>query len=116
MKTAPEGQLRGTPDDVRRLPRVLHPGQLDDDPLLSRTGEGGLCHPQRVHPQAKHLERPVRRLGVGPYGRRVLGLEDDLGAAAQVETEYVRVRIWALSGAERVGARLPCRLGPGKAA
>ena len=63
------------------------PGQLDDDPPLAGAGEGRLGHAEGVDPAAQHLQRAVGRLGVGLDGRGVLGLEDDLGAAAQVEPE-----------------------------
>jgi hypothetical protein len=82
-----ERQLCGAPDHLGGFPRVLQPGQLDDDPPVAGAGEAGLGHAERVDPAAQHLDRPVGRLLPGLHGRGVLGLEHDLGAAAQVEAE-----------------------------
>ena len=70
-----------------RLARVLHVGQLDDDPVVAGAGQRRLGDAEGVDPAAEHLDRAVGRLGVGldPIGE--LRLQRDLGAAAQVEAE-----------------------------
>ena len=81
------GQLRRTPDRLDRLARVLHVGQLDDDPVVAGAGERRLRDAQRVDPAAEHLDGAVGRLGVGLDAVGRARLQGDLGAAAQVETE-----------------------------
>ena len=76
----------GAADDLGGLARVLQARQLDDDAPLAGAGERRLGDAERVDPAAQHLQRAVGGLRVGLDGGRVLGLEDDLGAAAQVET------------------------------
>jgi hypothetical protein len=80
-------ELGGAPDDLGRLAGVLKPRQLDDDPPFPGAGQAGFRDAEGINPSAQHLEGAVGRLAVGLHGRRVLGLQDDLGAAAQVETQ-----------------------------
>jgi len=82
-----EGQLRRAADGVGGLARVLHARQLDDDPGVARAREGRLRDAERVDALAQHLDHAVGRLGVGADGAGVARLQDDLGAAPQVEAE-----------------------------
>ena len=81
------GQLRGPPDDLLGLGRVLDVGQLDEDPVLADPGERRLGDTERVDAAAEDLDRAVDGLGVGLDVAGVLGLQHDLGAAAQVQAE-----------------------------
>ncbi len=82
-----EPELGGPADHPGRLPGVLHAGQLDDDPTLAGAGQRGLGDAQGVDAAAEHLERAVGGLAVGLDPGAVLGLQDDLGAALEVEAE-----------------------------
>ena len=82
-----EAELCGPADHLGRLARVLHAGQLDDDPLLAGAGEGRLGDPERVDAAAQHLEGPVGRRAVRLHPRAVAGLQDDLRAALEIEPE-----------------------------
>src|SRR5699024_776238 len=86
-----EGQLCGLADDLGGLRRVLHTGQFDDDPVLTGTRHVRLGHAQAVDALAQHLQDLVGVVGVGDRAvGTVLGLQDDLGAAAQVESQAGR--------------------------
>ena len=54
---------------------------------LAGAGQGRLGDPERVDPAAEHLEGPVGGRAVGGDPLAVLGLQDDLGAALEVEPE-----------------------------
>ncbi|GAA2836711.1 hypothetical protein GCM10020220_026960 [Nonomuraea rubra] len=82
-----ERELRGAADDLGGLARVEHARQLDDDPPLAGADQGGIDDAERVGPLAQHVERAVGGGGVGLDGGGVLRLEDELGAAAQVQAQ-----------------------------
>src|SRR5699024_7358409 len=86
-----DGQLCGLADDLGGLRRLLHTGQFDDDPVLTGTRHVRLGHAQAVDALAQHLQDLVGVVGVGDRAvGTVLGLQDDLGAAAQVESQAGR--------------------------
>jgi hypothetical protein len=81
------GQLGGAPDDLLGLGRVLHVGQLDEDPVLADPGQRGLGDTDGVDAATEDLDRTVDGLGVGLHVPGVLGLQHDLGAPTQVQAE-----------------------------
>ncbi len=85
-----EGQLRGTAQDVCGLLRVLHPGQFDEDAVVAGADKGGFGDAERVDAAAQHLQGAVGGRAVGVGGGGGPGLEHDLGAAPQVESEADR--------------------------
>jgi hypothetical protein len=85
-----ERQLRGLSDHLRGLARILDAGKLDDDAVLAGAGEGRLGDAEGVDAPTDDAEGAVGGLGVGLDAFGVTGLEDDLGAALQVETEVGR--------------------------
>jgi len=82
-----EGELGGPADHPHRLVGVVHAGQLHDHPAVPRALQGGLGHAELVDPAAQDLHRPGQGVRVHPLAGGVLGLEDDLRAAAQVQAE-----------------------------
>lgn len=84
------GELRGTAEHVGGLPRVLHAGQLDDDPVVTGADEARFGDAERVDPAAQHLQGAVGGLGVGLQRLGGTGLQHDLGAAPQVQSETDR--------------------------
>ena len=50
-------------------------------------GEGGLGDAEGVDAAAQHLQCAVGGLAVGLHTGAVLGLQDDLGAALEIEAE-----------------------------
>jgi hypothetical protein len=85
-----ECELGRAPDCGDCLVRVLDSGQFDDDPAVTGQLEGGFGDAEGVDSPPQDLEGPRRHLGVHVHFGRVLGLEHDLGAAAQVEPEVDR--------------------------
>lgn len=81
------GELRGAAQHFGGLPRVLHARQFDDDPLVAGTDEGGFGDAERVDPAAQHLQGAVGGLGVGLERLGGTGLQHDLGAAPQIQSE-----------------------------
>jgi hypothetical protein len=82
-----EGELGGAADHPQRLAGVVHAGQLHDHPAVPGALQGGLGDAELVDPAAQHLHRPAQRVRVHPLAGGVLGFEDDLRAATQVEAE-----------------------------
>jgi hypothetical protein len=86
-----EGQLGGAPDDLGGLPGVVDAGQLHDHPPVSRALQSRLGHAQLVDTPTQHLQSAGQGVPVDPPIRTLLGFQDDLGAAAQVQAEPGRV-------------------------
>ncbi len=82
-----EAELGGLPDHLGGLAGVLDPRQLDDDAPLAGARQRRLGDAEGVDAAADHLERAVGGLAVGLHPLAVLGLQDDLGAALEVEAE-----------------------------
>ena len=82
------GQLGGAADVLGLpAPRVLHAGQLDEDPVLALAGQRRLGDTEGVDAAAEHLDGPVDGSALALTSAGVLGLEDELGAAAEVQAE-----------------------------
>ena len=82
-QNGPEAQLRRLAHHVEGTALVPHPGQLDDDGV-ALAGDLGLGHAEGVDPVADDLDGLVEHAaGVHPLRR----LEDDRGAALEVEAE-----------------------------
>jgi hypothetical protein len=85
-----EGQLGGAPDDLGGLLGIVDAGQLDDHPPVPRALQGRLGHAELVDPSAQHLQGAGQGVAVDPLVGAVGGLQDDLGAAPQVQAEAGR--------------------------
>ena len=85
------GRQLGGPADLLlgglRLLVVGHAGQLDEDAVLALARPARLGDTEGVHPTAEHLEGLVDVIGFGRRLLGALGLEHELGAAPEVETE-----------------------------
>lgn len=82
-----EGELGGAAEDIGSLGRVLHSGQFDDDPVAAGAREGGFGDAQCVDAAAQHLQGAVGGFAVGVSGGGGAGLQHDLRAATQIESE-----------------------------
>jgi hypothetical protein len=60
---------------------------FDDDPAAAGAGEGGFGDAESVDTAAQHLQGAVGGFAVGVSGGGRAGLQHDLRAAAQIETE-----------------------------
>jgi hypothetical protein len=80
-------QLGRLADDLNGLLGVVDPRQLHDHPPLPRALQGRLGHPQLVDPAAQHLQSASHGVAVDLPVGAVLGFQDDLSAAAEVQAE-----------------------------
>ena len=85
-----EAQLGGLADHLNGLTRILDIRKLDDDPPVTGAGERRFGHPECIDASAQHFQRPISRLGICLDAFGVLGLQDDLGAALQIQPETGR--------------------------
>ena len=82
-----ERQLGGAADHAHRFVGIRYSGKLHDDAPVSRPLQRRLRHAEGVDPPAQHLQGPIGGVVVDLLAVGVLGFEDDLGAATQVEPE-----------------------------
>ena len=80
-------QLSGLTDLASRFARVLETRQLDDDALLAGPGKGRLCDAQGIDATTQDAQGAIGGFGIGFDAAGILRLEDDLGAALEVEPE-----------------------------
>lgn len=85
-----DGELCGAAEDVRGLDRVLDAGQFDEDAVIAGAHEGGLGEAECVDAAAQYLHGAVGGFTADAGGGGGAGLQHDLGAAAQVESEADR--------------------------
>ena len=69
-----EAELRGLPDHLDCLTRILDIGKLDDDSAIASTGQRRLRDSKCVHSSTQNLQRPIRRFRISFDTIGVLGL------------------------------------------
>jgi hypothetical protein len=82
-----EGELCGPADHPQGLVGVVHTGQLHDHPAVPGALQDRFGHAELIDSAAQYLHRPGERVRVHPLAGGVLGPEDDLRAATQVQAQ-----------------------------
>ncbi len=80
-------QLGGPADRLQGLLRVLDARHLHDDAVGAGPDQVRFGHSEGVDAAAQHLQRLVHRLVVQGAAGGLLGLQGDLGAALEIESE-----------------------------